>query len=69
MTPRPTIQATRPTHVLAAGVLGFAAAGLALRWWQGTGGSLPVPGPVSWASVVLIALGLGWLALSIRRGK
>lgn len=67
MTSRPTIEPTRPLHVALAGLIGLAGAALALWWWQGTGGTLPVPGVVSWASVLVITLGVGWLALRTRR--
>lgn len=67
MTPAPTVNATRPVHVAAAIALGGLVVGGALWWWQGQGGSLPVVGPVAWASVLLIAGGVAWLAHRTRR--
>lgn len=50
---------------VALGVLVVARLGLA--WWQGQGGSLPIPGYPAWASVGLIAVGIAWLAHTTRR--
>ena len=67
MTDGPTIRPTPPLHVAgsAAGVL--VVTRLALAWWQGQSGSLPIPGVVSWASIALIAGGITWLARRTRR--
>ncbi len=68
MTPSgPTISPTRAPHVLGAGLGVLVVVRLALAWWQGQGGSLPIPGYPSWASVALIAGGIAWLAHTTRR--
>ncbi len=68
MTPHgPTISPTRGLHVLGAALGVLVAARLGLAWWQGQGGSLPIPGYPAWASIALIAVGIGWLAFSTRR--
>ena len=68
MTPSgPTITPTRPLHVLGAGLAALVVVRLGLAWWQGQGGSLPIPGYPAWASVVLIAVGIAWLARVTRR--
>lgn len=66
MSPRPTIDRTRPGHVVLAALLGVGASLLLLAWWQGQGGSLPIPGVVAWGSVLLIAVGIAWLAFRTR---
>lgn len=68
MTPSgPTIRPTAWVQVVgtALGVLAVARWGLA--WWQGQGGSLPVPSYPAWASVALIVVGIAWLARTTRR--
>ncbi|MDO5533052.1 MAG: DUF3180 domain-containing protein [Propionibacteriaceae bacterium] len=67
MTDGPTIRPTRGGHVLGAALGALVFVGLVLVWWQGQGGTLPVPGAVSWASVLLLAVGMGWLARQTRR--
>lgn len=64
--PQPTVTPTRAWHIVMAAALGVGGAWLGLTWWQGTGGTLPVPGFFAWASVVLICLGVGWLARRTR---
>lgn len=67
MTAGPTIRPTRPVALAGAAAAILVGVRLLLAWWQGTGGSLPIPGVASWASVVLIALGVAWLARRTRR--
>lgn len=63
----PTIAPTRPVQVIAAAVVGLAGTWLALSWWQGRGNTLPIPGVVAWASVAVIAVGVGYLTWRTRR--
>lgn len=67
MTRTPTVRPTRLAHLVGAAAAVLVGAWLVLRWWQGQGHALPIPGVVSWASVVLIALGLFWAAAQTRR--
>ena len=68
MTPSgPTITPTRPLHVLGAGLAALVVVRLGLAWWQGQGGSLPIPGYPAWVSVALIGVGIAWLARVTRR--
>lgn len=66
MTPRPTIDRTRPGQVVLAAVVGLVCGLLLLVWWQGQGGSLVIPGVVAWASVLLLAGGMAYLAFRTR---
>lgn len=59
---RPTIEATTWTQVAVAAMAGGGGAWLLLSTLQDRGLSLPVVGPVAWASVALIAVGIGVLA-------
>ena len=63
---QPTIAPSRALHVVAAATLGLAGAWLTLTWWQGAGGTLPIPGVVAWASVLLICFGVGYLTRRTR---
>lgn len=68
MTPRrPTVAPTRRGHLVLAAVGVLLGGRLALGWWRDQGGSLPVPGVMSWASVALLAAGMAWLARTTRR--
>lgn len=62
----PTVEPTRAVHVASAGVAGLLVAGMLLWTWQGFGHSLPLVGPLAWGAVLLIAGGIGWLALRTR---
>lgn len=65
--PGPTIKPTRPwVLALASGATALLSA-LALGLWQDHGGSLPIPGWMSWAGVGLLAAGVGWTARATRR--
>lgn len=65
--PGPTIRPTRLPQVFGAALGVLLVARLGLAWWQGQGGSLPIPGYPAWASVGLIAIGITWLAHTTRR--
>ena len=67
MTGGPTIRPTRPLPIAGAAVGVLVLVRLLLAWLQGTGGSLPIPGVASWASVALIAAGIAWLSRRTRR--
>lgn len=68
MTPAgPTISPTRLAVVAGAAVGALAVVRLALAWWQGQGGALPIPGVPAWASIALIAAGIAWLSHITRR--
>lgn len=67
MTPRPTIEPIGPAQSAVAALAGLLGVGLLGWWWQGQGGSLPIPGPVAWASLLLVAGGIAWLATLTRR--
>ncbi len=60
--PRPTIEPTTATQVAIAAVAGGGLAWLLFGTLQGQGVALPVLGPVAWGSVVLIAVGIAYLA-------
>lgn len=63
----PTVGPTTPTHVVAAALVGFGLSWLVLSTLQGAGVSLPLLGAPAWLSVMVIAFGIGWLALRTRR--
>ena len=68
MTPSgPTIRPTRAPQVFGAALGVLLVARLGLAWWQGQGGSLPIPGYPAWASIALITVGIAWLAHTTRR--
>ncbi len=64
--PRPTVEPTAWRQVGLAVVLGFAMSWLVLTMTQDRGIPLPLVGPIAWASVLLIAAGVGWLAWQTR---
>lgn len=65
--PRPTVEPTAWRQVGPATVLGFAGSWLVLTMAQDRGTPLPLVGPIAWATVFLIAAGIGWLAWQTRR--
>lgn len=65
----PTIHPTRVAQVVLAATLGGVGTWLLLNWWQGGGGTLPVPGVVAWASVVLIGGGVAFLTWRTRKAR
>lgn len=67
MTPTPTIGPTRTLHVVGPALVVLAVVRWGLAWWQGRGGTLPIPSYPAWASIALIAVGIGWLAFTTRR--
>ncbi|HHX84410.1 MAG TPA: DUF3180 domain-containing protein [Actinomycetales bacterium] len=68
MTPSgPTIRPTGTAQVLGAALGALFVVRLGLAWWQGQGGSLPIPSYPAWASIVLITVGIAWLAHTTRR--
>lgn len=64
---RPTVWPTTPLQVATAAAAGFAVAWLLLSTLQGQGRSLPVVGVPGWASVLLITVGIVWMAVRTRR--
>lgn len=65
----PTIRPTRAAQVGLAAAVGGVGAWLAFAWWQGGGGTLPVPGVVAWAAIVLISCGVAFLAWRTRKAR
>lgn len=60
---RPTIEATTGTQIAVAAMAGAGMTWLFLGTLQRAGQSLPVLGPVAWASVLVIAAGIAFLAV------
>lgn len=71
MSPRvdhgPTIEPTTASQVVVAALAGAAFTWLGLTTLRNAGGSLPLLGPAAWASVGLVALGVGVLAVRTHR--
>ncbi|MFT3876769.1 MAG: DUF3180 domain-containing protein [Propioniciclava sp.] len=63
----PTVRPTRPGVLALAGGGATVVSAAAFVFWQDRGGSLPIPGWMSWVGVALLAAGIGWLARVTRR--
>lgn len=68
MTPHgPTVRPTRPLVLVLAGAAAAVVTVSLLVLWQDRGGSLPLPGWMSWAGVALLAAVVAWAARVTRR--
>lgn len=67
MTPQPTISPTRMSSVAGAALLGSGLVWVSVAVVRFMGGTLPRVGATAWASLLLLGVGTGWLAVRAHR--